>query len=176
MDIKGQPETPKKGPSILVRVLSVLIVLAVVGIVFFVAIVVPSLREAKNRANTAKCNVMLKMLALAAVQYADTNRYFPYDASDPTGRKSIESLKQYCDDPDCFRCPLCPEGDFSYEGFVLPKLTPNASSDTPIVWDAKPHPDGTRNVAFLDGHTISVDPAGFDEMKAALAKRAQATR
>ena len=106
----------------------------------------------------------VKQIALAAMTYADANRTFPHDATDPTGRKALEGLvPTYLDQGDLFRCPCDDAGAFSYEGFPVLR-TLNARSDTPIVWDRNAHPDGTRNVVMVDGHTVRVDEATFQQL------------
>lgn len=162
-----QPEEPKKGRGPLffvVVIFAVLCVLGVCGMGVLATLMMPALLKAKLRANETRCSNNLKQIAIAAIMYADENRYFPTDPTDPTGRKALESLfPKYLDNAEALTCPCDDDGAFSYDGFPVLRTT-NARSDTPIAWDRKAHPDGTRNVVMVDGHTTRVDEATFQEV------------
>jgi hypothetical protein len=172
-DYQGEPEfaqpvaPPPKGRGALFFIVIILAVLFVLGICMvgvFATLLTPALLKAKMKANETKCGNNLKQLGLAAIQYADDNRYFPNVPSDPTGRKAMELLvPKYCDSSQVFTCPCQEDGDFSYEGFPV-LITMNVSSSKPIAWDKNPHPDGSRCVVFADCHTQRVDEATFQEL------------
>ena len=133
---------------------SVLLVVGALGGVCVVgsAVALPALFRAKLHADESRCVTNLKQIALAAMQYADDNRSFPFDASDPTGRKALEALvPKYLDNPDLLGCPCRGTEGVAYEGFVARRAS-NAPGSVPIVWDGRPHVDGSRYVAFADAH------------------------
>ena len=86
-------EPKKKSPLVMILVIAgVLVGVCVVGSGILATLMMPALLKAKMKANETKCSNNLKQIGLAAMQYADDNRFYPLDVSDPSGRKALEML------------------------------------------------------------------------------------
>jgi len=172
----GTPEPPKGRSTafIIVVVVAVLLFLGVCCMGILATLLMPALLKAKHRANEVKCSNNLKQIGMAAIQYADDNRFYPFDASDLSGQKVLETLvEKNTLDREALTCPEDAPGTVSYEGFTVDRIPANAPSDLPLAWDRKPHSDGRRNVVFLDCHTMRVDERDFAELQAKLHEYAE---
>jgi hypothetical protein len=164
-----QPEK-KKGWSplaIVALVLGVLFFLGICVVALLAALLAPALMTAKQKGLETACRNNLKQVALAAVQYADDKRFFPYVAG-AKGGEALDLLVKfnYVDNPEVFSCPL-DEGHARYAGFRV-RASLNASSQTPLVWCRNAHRDGKRHVAYPDCRVEPCDEASFREMLAKL--------
>lgn len=172
----GEGKKKSSTGKILVIVLAGCGALALAGLGVGAAIMVPALNRARQRANEVRCANNLRQLMLGAIQYADDERCYPHDPTDPTGRKALDLIvaKGYVDTPETFACPFDGPGASSYEGLPV-FLSANARGSRPLLWDAHEHPDGRRNVAFANAMVRAVDPAEFEQLLAE-AKRPETAR
>lgn len=145
-------EEPKKGPNVLLIVLGVGLALFVLGGGCFAALLMPAMAQAKARANQTKCANNLRQIGLAAIQYSDDKRFYPYEGSSDVTTVLL-TLEQtgYIDNLEHLACPEA-HGGVSYEGFAAP-YSRNIRSTTVIAWDAVPHlykGREVRNVLMAD--------------------------
>ena len=164
--VEGGPP-PKKSNTVLIVVVAVAVLgfLGVCGIGILATLLMPALLKAKAKANATKCSNTLRHAAVAAIMYAEHQRAYPFVAGEATGEEAFLLLEEkgYLDPQvHMLGCPVH-DGAASYEGFVLP-LGPDAPSSTPLLWDAEPHPDGFRNVAFVDGSVQRVAEPEMQEL------------
>ena len=153
--------------------------LGVCGTGILATLLMPALTKAEAKANATKCSNNLRQVAIAAIVYAEDHRAFPWVPAAQAGPGGLTPVLEdgfllletrgYLDpDAHMWGCPVH-DGAVGYEGFVLP-LSADAPSSTPLVWDAEPHPDGFRNVAFVDG---SVQRVAEPEMQLLLERLRQ---
>ena len=109
----------------------------------------------------------LKQLAVAMMLYAsDYDEYTPYVQKTDT---MWVVLPPYFKDPAVMKSPR-PDSPYRFNinagGVNLVDV--KAPATTPLFWDPKPWPDGTRLVCFFDGHVESVDEGDWPKVEAAL--------
>jgi len=160
-------EEPKKGPNVLLVVLGVVLAVFLLGGGICAALLVPALAQAKAAANRTKCANNLRQIGLAAIQYADDKRAYPYEANgDLNAVLLVLEQSGYIDDLQHLACPEA-QGGASYEGFMAP-YSNNTRSTTVIAWDVVPHLDRgqeRRNVLMADCTVQSVSEEQFTVLK-----------
>jgi len=157
----------KKGPNVLLIVLGVVLAIFLLGGGLCAVLMIPALGQAKAAANRTKCANNLRQIGLAAIQYADDKRTYPYDANGDTNAVLLVLEKNgYIDGLQHLACPEA-QGGASYEGFMAP-YSNNTRSTTVIAWDAVPHlsrGQEMRNVLMADCTVQSVTEEQFTLLK-----------
>jgi type II secretory pathway pseudopilin PulG len=165
-DYEGDFEE-KKGPNVLLVVLGVTLLVFLLGGGVCVALMMPAMAQAKARANQTKCANNLRQIGLAAIQYADDKRFYPYDANGDTNAVLLVlQQNRYIDDLQHLACPEA-AGGASYDGFMAP-YSSNVRSTTVIAWDAVPHMNRgqeVRNVLKADCTVEMVTEEQFTLLK-----------
>lgn len=177
LDDEGPPPNPQKKALVIVLVIvGVLLLLGVIGVGVMAALLAPALSKAKQKADATRCANNLRQLGIGAIQYSDDRRTYPHVPNDPTGRGAIDLLiaHSYIDaDPSQLECPCdVPGSGLGYAGFTH-AWSMNVRSTTPIAWDARPHPDGTRNVLHADASVQQMTELEFQQAMANLAQQVQ---
>lgn len=107
--------------------------------------------EARNRARATSSLSNLKQVGLAMMMYVqDYDEVFPPMRSEPEARKL---LYPYVKNEAVFRNAIDGKPyvfNAALSGVSLARV--HSPSDLAVVWEADPAPDGTRGVAFADGH------------------------
>jgi prepilin-type processing-associated H-X9-DG protein len=158
------------------------IVLPVVAMVL--AVMMPVLTKVKHIAQREVCSVNMKGLSMAIMVYADD-----YEGRFPTADQWCDLLMEHADvSKMSLRCPVSPEGSFSYAfNQNLDGLTTDeVDSDVVMLFESEPgrnmtggpellktnrHPASDRasfggcNVAFFDGHVEFVNADKISKLK-----------
>lgn len=142
------------------------------------ALILPALASAKVSSREASCRNNLKQIGIYLNLYV--SRYGSDRDYPPNGiQRGLVSLpnprdavSQWPGDRGLYRCEAsAPEPDPGADidtgsSYAETKrhLTEQDRTDTPILWDRKPHATHRRNVLFLDGHVESLTEERFQDL------------
>ena len=155
----------------------------IVGVGVAAAVAVPMVQKAKVNANAVRCKANLMQLGTALHLYrTDYNKWPPAHKV----KFITELYKQgILVGPEVF---VCPESGDSTSDEALRNDSPDCTSYEaldiklddkeydeysfiPVIWDKYPHPDGTLNVLFLDGHVDAISDGELQELIEQLKKK-----
>ncbi len=168
-----------KGMAITGLVLPAILLVLMPVISILVAILLPSLSQAKDQARNVICKSNLKQLSMATALYADEN-----DGEFPTASEWCDLVFDYAgSNQQIFRCPAAPEGIFygyafnrNLDGVNLHEVDPQ----TVMIFEADGgwnetgvadmatfdrHLQPGCNIAFVDGHIEFVPVERIGELK-----------
>ena len=103
-------------PRTVLIIVGVVLALGALGVCVLAALLVPALTRAKEKANRTRCSNNLRQIALGAIQYADTARFYPHvqgradldgdvHTSDTPRALRLVVNRGYLDQAEVFICP-----------------------------------------------------------------------
>ncbi len=110
------------------------------------------LAQVRQQAQAAHCLSHLRQIGTALMQYLmDYDERFP---PMKTFDQTQKALNPYLRNLSVFNCPATKKPYQPNPHLHLKSLKDiSKPSETPAFYDAQPHPDGMRGVAFVDGHS-----------------------
>jgi len=113
-------------------------------------IAIPSISKTREVASSLSDESNLRQIGIGIALYADT-----FGDNNTPPAKIQDILANIIDDPQILRCPIT---DTPYVYLQAPDFV---SGHSMVAFCSQPHPDGTRNVLFLDGSTSSMSESAF---------------
>ena len=179
----GRSRGQLKGTGLAVMGIALPAIIAPFVIGFLAALLMPALTQVKYLAQRTVCSKNMQCLSVATMVYMNG-----YEDKFPTTDKWCDLLIKYADVSErSFRCPLDPEGSFSYAfNKNLDGLTADVRADVVMIFEARPgrntaggpellisnrHPSknnssfGGCNIIYVDGHVEFVNADDIDDLK-----------